>query len=277
MIVVTGATGNVGRQLVRVLVAAGEKVTAVSRQPLPTDLPGDTPGDVRQVKADLTDPESLRPALDGAEALFLIVAGGAPQDLVGLAEESGMRRIVLLSSQGAGTRPKIYRHPRDHEDAVRSSSLEWTILRPGGFASNTFAWAETVRAQRLVTAPFGDVELPVIDPADIADVAAAALRDPAHAGRVYDLTGPKAMSPRARADVLAETLGEPVRFDEQSPAEARTQMLRVMPEPVVDGTLTILGEPLPEEQRVSPDIELVLGRPPRTFADWVARNLAAFH
>jgi uncharacterized protein YbjT (DUF2867 family) len=111
---------------------------------------------------------------------------------------------------------------------------------------------------------------------DIAEVAAAALRDGSHAGRTYQLTGPAPTSPRERAEAIGEALGEPIRFVEQSREEARAQLLQFMPEPVVDGTLAILGEPLPAEQRASPDVELVLGRAPSTFADWAARHIAAF-
>ncbi|GGK63507.1 NmrA family transcriptional regulator [Sphaerisporangium melleum] len=273
MIVVTGATGNVGRDVVRILAEAGEQVTAVSRQSVqPSELP---PG-VRHVRGDLAEPVSLRPALEGADALFLLVAGDDPQGILDLATAAGVRRVVLLSSQGARTRPDVYRHPAAFEDAVRGSVLAWTILRPGGFASNAFAWAEQIRSQRTAAAPFGDVGLPAIDPADIAEVAAATLTKDGHTGRAYELTGPQPVTPRERAAAIGAALGTPVRFVEQTREEARAQMLRFMPEPVVDGTLAILGEPSDDERKVSPDVERILGRAPRTFADWAARNIAAF-
>ncbi|MEU4834732.1 NAD(P)H-binding protein [Streptosporangium sp. NPDC023615] len=256
----------------RALVAAGERVTAVSRHPS-----DELPEGVRHRRADLTDVESLRPVLEGAGALFLLVPGqGAhPPDVLDAAEAAGVRRVVLRSSQGAGTRPRARSHDplRAYEDAVRRSGLEWTVLRPGGFASNAFAWAPAIRSERTAAAPFGDVGLPFVDPDDIAEVAAVVLRDD---GRVYELTGPVAISPRERARVIGDALGEPVRFVEQSREEARTRMLAFMPEPVVDGTLDILGEPSDAERRVSPDVERILGRPPRDFAEWVARNRAAF-
>jgi uncharacterized protein YbjT (DUF2867 family) len=102
------------------------------------------------------------------------------------------------------------------------------------------------------------------------------MADPRHTGRVYELTGPELRTPRHRAAAIATALGEPVRFVEQSAAEARQQLITFMPEPVADGTLAILGAPTPQEQRISPDVERVLGRPARTFAGWVARNVAAF-
>ncbi|MEN3540108.1 NAD(P)H-binding protein [Microbispora sp. ZYX-F-249] len=270
MIVVTGATGNVGGRLVALLAAAGERVTAVSRRAAAL------PEGVRHVRADLEDPAGLKDALDGADALFLLVAGQDPQAILDAARAGGVRRVVLLSSQGAGTRPQFYGHPAAFEDAVRRSGLEWTILRPGGFHSNAYAWAESVRGGRTIAAPFGDVGLPTVDPDDIAEVAAAVLREDGHAGRVYELTGPAPTTPRERAAAIGDALGTPVRFTEQTREEARAQMLHFMPEQVVEGTLAILGEPLEAERRAGPDVERVLGRAPRSFADWAVRNVAAF-
>lgn len=264
MIVITGATGNVGRPLVQSLIAAGEDVVPVSRR-----------GEGHQ--ADLTKPETLKPALDGAKAVFLLtsadfLAGGNLQAVVDVIEAAGVPRVVLLSSQGVGTN----RHPSVHEDAVTQSGLDWTILRPGNFASNAFQWADSIRAHRTMAAPFGDVALPAVDPNDIAEVAAAALRDPSHAGAIYTLTGPTAISPRQQADIIGTILGEPVQFTELSRDEARAGMLNFMPEPVVEATLDVLGTPSTGEQQVNADVPNVLGRPASTFADWVTRNVQAF-
>ncbi len=271
MIVVTGATGNVGQPLVQALIEAGEEVTAVSRRVT------DVPAGVRYVQADLAEPESLKPALDGAEALFVLtspefMANGNLSDVVNVVRAAGVRRMVLLSSQGVGTQ----RHPAVLEDAVKQSGLEWTMLRPGNFNSNTLQWADMVRTQRVVAAPFGAVALPAIDPADIAGVAAVALREPGHGGNIYTLTGPVPISPRQQAAAIGDALGESVRFVEQSRAEARNQMMGYMPEPVVEATLGVLGAPSAAEQRVSPDVERLLGRAPGTFAEWAVRNVAAF-
>ncbi|MFF3689916.1 SDR family oxidoreductase [Streptomyces sp. NPDC002187] len=280
MIVVTGATGNVGRPLVQALAAAGEQVTAVSRRP----AEGEAPQGVQYRQADLADSDSLRPVLEGADALFLLIAGEllmggeSPAGILAAAKAGGVRRVVLLSSQAAGTRPGVLSHARlrAFEEAVKESGLEWTILRPGGFATNAYAYAEAVRGTRTVAAPFGDVALPVVDPADIADVAAVTLREDGHIGRTYELTGPAALSPRRQAKALGDALGAEVLFVELTREDARTHMLQFMPEPVVDGTLDILGEPTPAEQQVSPDVERILGRAPHSFADWAARNIAAF-
>ncbi|GAA2475946.1 SDR family oxidoreductase [Streptomyces longisporus] len=280
MIVVTGATGNVGRSLVQTLAAGGAQVTATSRAVSAVD----TPHGVRHRQADLTDPESLRPVFDGAEALFLQNGGPSahllsPRDILDVAKAAGIERVVLLSSQGVATRPESASHggvARAIEDAVRQSGLDWTILRPGGFNSNTYAWAESVRTRRAIAAPFADIGLPTIDPDDIAEVAAAALREDRHAGQTYELTGPALTTPRRQAEAIGDALGEPVHFIEQTRDEARAQMLQFLPEPVADTTLDILGEPTPAEQRISPDVERVLHRPPGTFADWARSHVAAF-
>lgn len=278
MIVVTGATGNIGRPLTRALAEAGEPVTAVSRHTAVV------PDGVRHVVADLAEPAALAPALAGAKALFLLLSGdlhatGAdPAAIIGEAAASGVRRVVLLSTLGVATRPfgTTRIAMRALEDTVRESGLDWAVLRPGGFASNALWWAESVRTRQVVAAPFGDTGVPLVDPADIAEVAAACLLDDRHAGGVYELTGPAVITPRRQAEAIAVALGWPVRFHELTREEAKAGMTASMPAELADDTLDILGSPSAAELRVSPDVERVLGRAPRSFADWATRNIAAF-
>ena len=264
MIMVVGATGNVGAPLVRMLSEAGAEVTAVSRRI--TEAP---PGVVvRQGELASLD-------FEGVSAAFLMVPPGFESPLepvLGRAREAGVERVVLLSSQGVGTG----RHPAVFEAAVRTSGLKWTVLRPAGFASNAFQWAESVRTRREVAAPFADVALPVVDPEDIAAVAAAALLDASHESKTYVLTGPVPVSPRDQAAAIGEAVGEPVRFVPLERAEAREVLLGFMPPHVADATLDILGSPTPAEQVVSPDVSRVLGRPPRPFAEWASRFAGVF-
>jgi uncharacterized protein YbjT (DUF2867 family) len=278
VIVVTGATGNIGRALTHVLADAGDEVTAVSRGAATTAYPDG----VRHRRADLADPASLRAALAGADAVFLMLPGNDvrldPRGILDAVAAAGASRVVLLSSQAAGTRPDAvgYTPLRTAEEAVERSGLQWTHLRPGAFASNAMAWASSVRAARTIAAPFPDVAVPVVDPRDIAEVAAAALRGPGHAGATYVLTGPEPISPRHRATVIGDALGEPIAFVELTRDQAREQMAAAMSAALIEGTLAFNGAPTTEEQRVSPDAAAVLGRSPRPFADWVGRNLAAF-
>ena len=282
MIVITGATGNVGRPLTASLVSAGHVVTAVARG-TSADLPSGT--GIIPVTADLTDPSAVRSlaaSMAGAKALFLLVPGvGAGVDAPALMETAataGVQRVVLLSSQAVGTRPgtAAYAPMAAIEDAITRAGLEWTILRAGGLASNAFAWVPTVRARQTVFAPYGDVALPAIDPLDIAEVAAEALTGHEHVGRTYVLTGPEATTPRQRTEIIARAIQQDLAFIEVSPDDAREQMLQFMPAPVADATLAILGHPTPEEAQASPDVEKVLSRPARSFADWAQRNAPAF-
>ncbi|MFD4370099.1 NAD(P)H-binding protein [Streptomyces sp. NPDC058486] len=276
MIVVTGATGNVGRTLVRLLAEQDHEVTAVSRRITQADVP---PG-VRAISADLAQPAAGLPAT--ADAVFLLVGGdlmmtGDPTAVVAPFAKYG--KIVLLSSQGVVTRPDSLSHGQAfaaYEQAVIDSGTDWTILRSGGFASNAYAWAPSVKASRTISAPFGDIGLPAIDPDDIAAVAAAVLTRPGHTKASYELTGPASTTPLQRADAIADAIGQQVTFVDQTREEARTQMLTFMPAPVADTTLDIIGTPTPREQTVSPDVEKILGRPATTFANWARRNAAAF-
>ncbi|WP_067571894.1 NAD(P)H-binding protein [Nocardia acidivorans] len=280
MIVVTGATGNVGGAVVRLLADAGEKVVAVSRGAKPVELPAG----VEHRTGDVGDLTGLAEVAAGADALFLLitgeqlVTGPEPTEVLETLAAQGVRRVVFLSSQGAVTRAESAGYARTiaFEKALAASDLEWTSVRPAAFASNTFAWIEPVRTQRMIPAPFGDIALPVVDPADIAAVAAAALREDGHHGKSYMVTGPAAITPREQAVALAEALGEPLRFVELTRDQAKSNMLRFMPESVADHTLSILGTPTAAEQQVSPDVERVLGRPATSYAEWARRVAPAF-
>ncbi|QLY29047.1 NAD(P)H-binding protein [Nocardia huaxiensis] len=279
MIVVTGATGNIGRTLVQILADADEKVVAVSRG---TDV--QLPEGVSHRQADLADPDQLAAAAAGADAVFLmftgeqLVHGPAPQRYFEALKQAGVTRVVLLSSQVAGTRPESGSHARSRafETAAAQSGLEWTALRPSGFFSNTYGWAEPVRTMRTVFSPFADVALPGIDPADIAAVAAVALREDGHHGQTYVLTGPEAITPREQARVLGDILAGPVQFVELTREQAREKLLEVMPPAVADGTLDVIGMPLPAETVVSPAVAQITGRPATSYAQWAERAIAAF-
>ena len=238
-------------------------------------------GKVEHRVADLAQPATLGAALRGAQAMFLMIAGSGdhldPGAIITAAKVAGVRRIVLLSSIGTKTRPVAvsYEPLRRFEAEVQRADVAWTILRPGGFDSNAFGWIPGVRAQRTVAAPFADVGIPLVDPDDIAEVAAAALRGD-HTGQIYELTGPEWISPREQASVLAAALDTPLRFVEQTRAEAAAVWKQFMSSAIVETTLDALGQPNSDELMISPDIARVLGRAPRPFAAWAARNAPAF-
>jgi uncharacterized protein YbjT (DUF2867 family) len=270
MIVITGATGNVGRPLVETLTAAGEKVNAVSRGE------ADLPDGVTHHRADLAEPEGMKTAFEGAERLFLL-ARDPELDVVPVldaAKTAGITHVVLLSSLRTVTRMDPSQDA--FESAVMESGLEWTMLRPGGFHSNAFLWAEAIRGERAVSAPFGDVGLPLIDPIDIAEAAAKALTEDGHESKAYALTGPALVTPREQAAAIAAAIGQEVRFNELSRDEAFAAYSQFWPAEVVEGTLEVLGNPNEAELRLRGDMARVLGREPITFAAWAKRNAAAF-
>jgi uncharacterized protein YbjT (DUF2867 family) len=272
MIVVAGATGNVGREVVRELVRTGAEVRALTRDP----AKGTVPAGATAVAGDLADPSTLRPVLTGATALFLL--SGYSPDIFTEAKNAGVRRVVLLSGGSAETGDRanaVARYMIDTEEALRSSGLAWTMVRPRMFMSNTFQWAEQVRAG-VVRAPWPDVAQAVVDPADIGAVAARALVSAEHEGREYPVTGPEALRPEERVRILGEALGRPLRYEAQPDDEARAEMTAQMPVEYVDAFFSFYSDGKLDEATVYPTVEEVTGRPPTTFADWTRANVGRF-
>jgi uncharacterized protein YbjT (DUF2867 family) len=275
MIVVTGATGNVGGEIVRALAGAGQPVRAVVRQGKEPVLPAG----VEAVAGDLNRPDTLGPALAGARGLFLLPGYEGMDTTLALARESGVERVVLLSggsAAGGELSNAVSRYMILSERAVRDSGLAWTFLRPAAFMTNAYQWLPQLRAGDVVRAPFAGVRIASIDPADIAAVAAVALTSDGHAGQAYPLSGPEAHLPAERLRILGEVLGRELRFEAEPDEEARARMLGEMPEPYVDAFFSFYADGTLDESVVHPTVERVLGRPPRTFREWATDNAGRF-
>lgn len=274
MILVAGATGNVGAELVRVLTSAGQPVRALSRRPESATLPAGASA----VGGDLNEPDTLADALNGTRGMFVL---SGYRDMPGLfrrARAAGVRQVVLLSGSSAGARDldnAISRYMVASEAAVRDSGLAWTILRPVSFMSNTLQWADQLRSGDVVRAPFAEVLVAPIDPCDIAAVAVAALSG-GHEERVYPLTGPESLRPADRLHVLGSVLGRELRFVAQTDAQARAEMSAAMPSPYVDAFFRFFADGMLDESAVLPTVADVTGRPPRTFRQWALAHAAAF-
>jgi uncharacterized protein YbjT (DUF2867 family) len=272
MFLVTGATGQVGRHVVHGLLAGGHAVRALSRTPEKAGFPAE----IEVLRGDLTEPASLEPALAGVDALYLL-ASGEESAFLDRAREAGVRRVVLLSSQTVDSRPGnaiALRHQRA-ENAVQDSGIPATFLRPGQFASNTLQWAPAIRETGVVRAPFAEVGLPSIHPADIAAVAVAALTGEGHEGQAYALTGPEVITPVQQVRTIGSVLGRDLFFEEITPEQAKERMAHV-PAAIADAVLDVIGNVGERDARIQPTVEKVTGHPPRTFEQWVRDNRAAF-
>ena len=276
-VVVAGAAGNVGREVVRAVAARGAPVRALVRS---AARGADLPPGADAVVADLDQPDSLRPALEGAEAVFLLPGFSGMASLMDRIREAGVTRVVLLSGSSAaedGDRDDaISRYQRESEATVRAGGVAWTMLRPSGFMTNALDWIAQLRAGDLVRAPFPGVAMAVIDPYDIAAVAAVALLDGGYEGQALRLTGPEALRPADRVRILGEALGRDLRFEGLTNDEAHAEMSASMPARYVDAFFSFYVDGKLDESVVLPTVEQVCGRPPRTFAQWAAAHADAF-
>ncbi|WP_086820114.1 NAD(P)H-binding protein [Allokutzneria sp. NRRL B-24872] len=275
-ILVTGATGNVGRNVVEMLLAEGVSVRATTRRPETAGLPEGV--DVRA--ADLAEPETLAAPLSTVDKVYLFPEPGSVGEFVKLAEEAGVRRVVVLSSLSAKENNAeddvIGRRHVVVERAVEASTMDWTFVRPGSFSANTLQWAHSIRAEGVVRAPYGDAQIAPVHEKDIAAVAVRALLDDGHAGKAYELTGSEAMTQRRQVELIGEAIGRPVRFDELTPEQAREQMARWAPVEVIDSLLGYLRDAVEKPAEVHDVTEKITGRPPRTFAEWATDHAHDF-
>ncbi|MFE7170453.1 NAD(P)H-binding protein [Streptomyces sp. NPDC057616] len=281
MILVMGATGTIGSEVVRQLAARGEKVRALSRDPATARVPAG----VETATGHHRDRASVEAAMAGAEAAFLVGVFG-PDDgahdrgLVEAATAAGVRRIVKLSAIGTGD-PRLGVFGTWHlhgEEAARASGLQWTLLRPSAFASNTLSWVPAVREGTPAPNMMGAGRQGVVDPRDVAETAVAALLDARHAGRTYTLTGPETLGAHEQAAVLADVLGRPVPLHDLSPQERRAQLLAAgLSEDYADG-LMVTARFIQEggNDVVTGDVREALGRPARTYRQWAEDHTSAF-
>jgi len=261
-VLVMGATGNVGGAIVDALRKRGSGVRAVSRQE------HSWPSGVEGFVADPNDPEGLVPAAAGVDGVFLMSGYAAEPALLAALSDA---HIVLLSASsaplgGSGNAMAVY-HLKS-EQAVQSSGLPWTILRPCSFQSNVLRWRDQLDAGDVVRAPFGDTPTALIDPADIAEVAAAALTEPGHAGHTYRLSGPESLTPGDQVARLAEALNRPLTFEAIPDDEARRQL----PPEYVEAMFEIFRDHPELESEVQPTVEQLLGRSPARLEDWLNRH-----
>jgi uncharacterized protein YbjT (DUF2867 family) len=271
---VTGSTGNVGSQVVRALVEAGENVRALVRSP---NRAAALPAGAEAVVGDLNRPETL--PLDGVAGAFLLSGYDDMPAALASMRRAGVQRVALLSSSAVplgDTTNAVARYHIESEAAVKGSGLGWTMLQPNGFMTNALRWIPQLQAGDTVRAEFAGVRTAQIDPADIAAVAATALTTGEHDGRSYRLSGPESLLAADRVAILARILGRPLVFEPLSDEEARAEMSAAMPPEYVDAFFSFFADGTLDESEVLPTVESVLGRPPRRFEEWARANADRF-
>ena len=277
-ILVTGATGNVGRQVASQLLASDAQVRALTRNPEVADLP---PG-VEVVRGDLTVPETLDACLDSVDAVFLVWV--APADAVAAVVDriaQHARRIVFLSSPHRTPHP-FFQQPNplallhaEIERLIEASGLRWTFLRPGMFAANCLSWwAPQIRAGDVVRWPYAAAPTAAIDERDIAAVAIRALLEDAHNGAEYVLTGPQSLSQLEQVITIGDVIGRPLRFEEMSSEAARREL--PFPAPAVDMLLNAWAAATDQPALVTQTVTEITGRSARTFREWVSDHAEEF-
>ncbi len=280
MFLITGATGNIGRGVVNLLHRSGHDVRALVRS---QSRGSELPDGVHLAVGDLDDADSVTAALHGVDAVFLLHVGVGTtqtQTLVDAAMSANVRRVVLLSSIGARLRPLplIGKTLAAREDILRASGLDVTFLRPNGLMSNALWWAEEIRTEGRVTDCTGDGRQAVVDPSDIARVAARVLTEDGHRGHGYILSGPEALTAREQAATLSEVLDRPLAYVDITPEQsAQNAIERGTPAPMAHAR-----ENLDELFRagragvLTDDIENLTGIAPGTFRGWAEEHAEAF-
>lgn len=276
-VLVTGATGNVGRQVVSQLLDTGAAVRALVRDPDSADLPDS----VEVVRGDLSAPDTLNACLDGVESVFLVWPFTLPEASAEIAPavvsaiSRHAHRIVYLSADAAAENPDSFWAAI--ERLVEQSGLEWILLRPTGFAANTLMWADQIRVSAVVRWPYGEAARSLIHERDIAAVAVRALVEDGHDSAKYVLTGPGTLTQVEQVHAIGEAIGRPVLWEELSREAARQELLAAFGDAsFADGALDAWAEFVTRPERVTSTVEEVTGTPARTFRQWATDHAGDF-
>jgi len=277
MILVLGSTGKIGRELVPALLDKGARVRALTRDPARARI--DPRAEVAAGDLDAFDPALL----DGVERVFVLTSGHGSdplsQERTVLKAASGVAHVVKLSTTGVhfGQTDPISLVHTAAEQAVREAGPDWTILRPGTFMDNRFAWLHAVRGDGVIRVPEGDPASALVHVRDIAAVAATVLTTDGHAGKTYPITGGEALTTRRQVEILGDALGRQLTYVEEPEADARARMLGFgWPASAVDGIFELKRQSAGNEEIVFDTVRGLLGRAPLTFGDWAREHAAAF-
>jgi uncharacterized protein YbjT (DUF2867 family) len=279
MILVTGASGNIGKELTPILFKAGERVRVLVRDEKKVAHLDPT---VERAVGDLNNPETLLPAMRDVDSIFLVTYQ-TQQDInvIEAARHAGVRHVVKLSTlEATAHKIKVGRWHYEREELIRVSGLEWTFLRPGMFMSNTIEWwAESIKGQGSVFFPGGKKgRVAPIDPRDVACAAACALTQPGHNGKAYELTGSKLFTIGEMVQVISKVLDKPIQYRDIPPIVARLFLLKTgMDKTLINALMEMLGSLRRDEGAIVTDtVQQVSGREPERFETWCRAHIEAF-
>jgi uncharacterized protein YbjT (DUF2867 family) len=279
-ILVTGATGHIGRQVVDQLRGTGCQIRALTRHPESAALPRE----VEVVRGDLAAADTLDAALKDVDAVFLVwlaplaAAAGALERFAAHAE-----RVVLLTSPHNVPHP-FFQQPNAMravhvglERLIEASTRQWTFLRPTVFAVNCrLWWAPQIAKGNIVRWFHGDAATSPIHERDIAAVGVRALLDEGHASKEYVLTGPESLTQRQQVEIIGQAIGRPLVFEELSPVAARQEVLAMWPAAIADMLLTAFGAAVDRPAHLTTTVADVTGTPARAFREWAVDHAAEF-
>jgi uncharacterized protein YbjT (DUF2867 family) len=282
MILVTGASGTVGREVLKEVAKSGAKHCAMYRSEREAKK---APQDTQAVVADFAEKNTLKAALRGVDSIY-IVCSPVPElvqlegNVIDACVETGVKQVVLNSALGAADYDQSF--PSWHrkvEDRLRLTALSWTILRPNSFHQNTTAYyAPTIRTQGAFYSSLGNSRMSYVDVRDVAGVAAKILSGGEHSGKIYELNGPQALTSNELADKIAKASGRAVQYVDIPMEAQRKSMLEMgMPEWQVTALLD-LQQYYVNGKGGSLDnlLQHLLGRPPITMDEFLKENAAAF-
>ncbi len=284
IVLVTGATGRIGRLVVDELLRGGVPVRALSRQAEQAAMPDG----VEVVSGDFSIPATLDAALDGAASVFLVWTAdlaSAPAVVARLAAHASprSRRVVYLSAPFRTPHP-FFQQPNPMRDVhaeverlLAAANLDVAIVRPGMFASNALHWwAPQIRQGDVVRWPYAGVETAPIDERDVAAVAARMLVDARHARSDYVVTGAESLTHAAQVRMIGDAIGRPLRFEELSPDEFRREAAATWPAGIADMLLDAWRAAVGHPAFVTSAVRDVTGSQPRTFYQWAVDHAKHF-
>jgi uncharacterized protein YbjT (DUF2867 family) len=278
MILITGATGTVGKELVKQLVTQGQQVRVFTRD---TDKASNLGDQVEVAVGDLDQPETIEAALEDVKRIFLMTSS-TQQDanVIDMSKRYGVEHLVKLSTLEAADDSMVghVKWHRQREELIQASGLNWTFLRPTMFMSTALDWAGTIKEQGAVYYPGGLGKVPPVDPWDVAAVAACALTGTGHHGQAYALTGPEALTMGEMTCILGEVLGKPLDYVDVAEADFSEELGGLgLPEYVVDGLIGVFAAIRAGKlAHVTDSVHRITGRPARNFKTWCYDHRDAF-